>query len=63
MVHTGCITILDHVQLLTCMQVTICINAAKLQFVYSSRTVGVGYVHRGLSNTMSTHMHRLGHTH
>ena len=35
------------------MQVTLAINAAKLQLiVYSSRAVGVGYVHRRLSNSI-----------
>ena len=37
-------------RLLKHLQVTLAINAA---IVYSSRTVGVGYVHKRLSNTMS----------
>ena len=36
------------------MQVTVAIDAAKhCSFVYLSKTVGGGYVHRKLSNTMS----------
>ena len=54
--HTGCITILDFMQLLICIQVTICINAAKLQLCVLKQTVGVGYVHKDLDE----HVHRLG---
>ena len=50
--HTECITILDAATHM-CMQKATAIKQLS-SFVYSSRTVGVGYVHRRLSNTMST---------
>ena len=43
------------VQLLTCIQVTAAINIQpSCRFEYSNRTVGLAYVHRRLSTTMST---------
>ena len=37
-----------------CMQVTVANQCSQVQLVYLSRTVGVGYVHRRLSSTIST---------